>query len=308
MTAVAETLSRPIRIARHEASKSILVTAGRADIAIRGGTVIEIDGRKVAFDSDTAIETDELKPGCDYAIDVDVSGAPFAAPAHPGVVASGAFAGFHFAPGGNALGKAGGDAVPAINPFSLWDLDFRPACKDPRGMTFVEMHGLRFWVDIYLLGTDHLAHGTSRCGAVIADGRDLPDHPDGSEKTKKLDYATAVEIYAAHGKRLLFAEEFFAAAYGVEERCSRDRDPKITGTLSDEGHRFISKHGLFDATGTVWQWGTDGHPDIPRPSIFGGSWVNGDYAGSRSASLDYWPGYSHGYIGARGACGHLSPA
>jgi hypothetical protein len=39
-----------------------------------------------------------------------------------------------------------------------------------------------------------------------------------------------------------------------------------------------------------------------RPSIFGGSWINGDNAGSRYANLDYWPENSNENIGARGAC------
>lgn len=39
-----------------------------------------------------------------------------------------------------------------------------------------------------------------------------------------------------------------------------------------------------------------------RPSIFGGSWINGDNAGSRYANLDYWGDNSNDNISARGAC------
>jgi len=45
-----------------------------------------------------------------------------------------------------------------------------------------------------------------------------------------------------------------------------------------------------------------------RPSIFGGSWINGENAGSRFADLDYWPEYSSESLGARGASDHLTPA
>jgi hypothetical protein len=38
----------------------------------------------------------------------------------------------------------------------------------------------------------------------------------------------------------------------------------------------------------------------PRASIFGGSWLNGDNAGSRYANLDYWPENSNDNLGARG--------
>ena len=36
------------------------------------------------------------------------------------------------------------------------------------------------------------------------------------------------------------------------------------------------------------------------PSIFGGSWINGDNAGSRYANLDNWPDNSNDNISARG--------
>lgn len=38
----------------------------------------------------------------------------------------------------------------------------------------------------------------------------------------------------------------------------------------------------------------------PRPSIFGGSWINGSNAGSRYANLDNWPENSNENLGARG--------
>ena len=42
---------------------------------------------------------------------------------------------------------------------------------------------------------------------------------------------------------------------------------------------------------------------VLRPSIFGGSWINGSNAGSRYANLDYnWPENSNENIGARAAC------
>lgn len=162
-------------------------------------------------------------------------------------------------------------------------------------MTLVTMaDGVEFWADIYLLNTDHKTLGTSRFGAKIADGRSLD----------KLDYQTAVDIYASHGKRLMTYEEFHSAAWGVTEKTSAPKDPDITGLDAARTSQF----GLMQATGNLWVWGTDGDPDYSRPGIFGGSWLNGDSAGSRCAHLDYWPGLSHVYLSARGACGHLSPA
>jgi hypothetical protein len=207
--------------------------------------------------------------------------------------------GFHFAPGGNAAAIAGGGEGPAINPCSLWDLNFRPACPDPRGMTLVDARAGKFWCDIYLTAADHLA-GTSRFGVAIADGSDLPEQPGGG-RFERFDYAAACAVMKHHGKALLSVEEFFAAAYGVTERTARDGDPKITGLDAPR----TSKWGLMQATGNMWVWGHDGRPDMPRASIFGGSWLGGDNAGSRYADVGHWPGGSDGSIGARGRGDHL---
>jgi len=309
MTAAAAVKQNTVSIDRADLALPFLVAVGRASIAIRAGTVIAIDDVRHAFEAETPVTLGELVAGSDYGVGLDDEGRPYAV--RLGEVnprAAGYFAGFHFAPGGNAAARAGGDDVPAINPQSIWDTLFRPACPDPRGMALVERPGgADFWADIYLLGADHLRQGTSRYGATIADGRSLPARIDGQGAYPKLDYATAVEIYAHHGKRLLGAEEFFAAAFGVEEQCSRDDEPETTGELIDEAHRFISRAGLFDATGTMWQWGTDGDPDNPRASWFGGSWLSGSNAGSRYADLGLWGGCSLDNLSARGACGHLRP-
>jgi len=307
MTAAAAVKQQDITITRADTSVPILYTSGREAVSIRAGTVIRIDGREHAFAEDIALSVaGTLVPGYDYGVGIHDDGKPFVTvvtPANP--IRQGFIAGFHFAPSGNAEANAGGDGVPAINPNSIWDLGFRPACADPRGMALVELGGgKRIWADIYLLGVDH-KNGTSRCGVTIADGRDRPERLDGNGTFSRLDYPTAVEIYAHHGKRLLGAEEFFAAAYGVKERCSRDDEPTKTGTLDDGAARFVSRCGLFDTTGTMWQWGADGHPDDPRPSLFGGSWILGSGAGSRFAYLVYPADHSSDRLGARGACDHL---
>jgi hypothetical protein len=157
-----------------------------------------------------------------------------------------------------------------------------------------------FWCDIYLLGAKHLDHGSSRFGVTIADGNDPPQNPAGGTFAK-CDFAAVSAVFKHHGKQLLGAEEFFAAAYGVTERAAAGTDPKITGVDAVRTSRF----GLMQATGNMWTWGTDGHPDDPRPSLFGGSWIDGSNAGSRFAYLGYWPGGSGGDLGARGRSDHL---
>ncbi len=290
MTTTAET----IRIERADPSAPILVSSGKTDLAILAGTVIEIDGRGHAFKADTPVELSDLAPGQDYGIRFDDSGRPHAIRAPSNPIELGYVAGFHFAPGGCAPARAGGDATPSINPYSLWDMGYRPACADPRGMFYAVGGSNRLWADIYLLGTSHETDGTSRFGVEIADGASLD----------LLDYATATEIVAKHGKRLMTYDEFKLVAHGVTERSSADRDPRKTGLDAARTSRF----GVMQATGNLWIWGADGDPDDPRPSIFGGSWLDGSDAGSRYAHLVYWPGDSDGSIGVRAACDHLDPA
>jgi hypothetical protein len=259
-----------------------------------------------------------LEPGADYVVLVGLNTLAVEKLVSA-VLPDDALGGFHFAPGGNAPARGGGNTVPAINPCSLWDLNFRPACNDPRGMTLVRRAlappanplargqlapAYLFWCDIYLTGVDHLQYGTSRFDVTIADGVDLPQKPDGNGLFEKFDFAAARALLAHHGKGLLSFEEFGSAAIGVTEETAAGTDPKITGLDAPRTSRF----GLMQATGNMWVWGHDGDPDEPRASIFGGSWHNGGYAGSRCANVDYWPASSGVNLGARGRCDHLMRA
>jgi hypothetical protein len=240
------------------------------------------------------IPADALAPGSDFHVRLE-DGKPVAL--RPiSLATDGVIGGFHLAPGGNATARAGGDAMPAINPLSCWDAGFRPACADPRGMALVTMPGgYRFWCDIYLLGRDHEKDGSSRHGVEIADGNSMPDG---------FNFAQASGALAHHGKELLTYDEFRAAAFGVTEKSATSRDPKNAGLDAPRTSRF----GLMQATGNLWVWGTDGDPDEERPSLFGGSWFGGSNAGSRRAFLGNWPENSDGLISARGRCDHMQPA
>ncbi|NSL23468.1 hypothetical protein [Agrobacterium tumefaciens] len=289
------TTAEPQNISIHNPSPGspILLVNGLTSISIKAGALVEVGDRTYSYDYETAIAIDELVPGRDYAVGINAVGDVFATVANDNPLNGNFFAGFHFAPGGNAVERKGGDSIPAINPHSLWDIEYRPACPDPRGMVRV-IAGNIVWVDIYLLGVDHTQNGTSRFGVTPANGNTLD----------VLDYPTAKSIIEGHGKRLLTYDEFRAAALGVTERSSADNRPRTVGLDAARTSRF----GLMQATGNLWVWGTDGDIDDPRPSLFGGSWIYGGHAGSRYADLDYWPENSDGVIGARGASDHLTPA
>jgi hypothetical protein len=284
-------------LAKADPALPALMVTGPTSIAIRSATVFA--DRQFRSDTEVVPPAEGLVAGSDYAVAVTADAVHAvkleAAPADPSFIG-----GFHFAPGGNAGARSGGDAGPAINPWSVWDANFRPACPDPRGMTLIDAGGPKFWCDIYLLCADHLI-GTSRFGQTIADGNDPPQRPDGS-RFDCLDYETAVAVMKHHGKGLLGVTEFFAAAYGVTERSAQRKDPRTTGLDAPR----TSKWGLMQATGNLWVWGHDEDPDEPRASIFGGSWFNGDSAGSRYANVAYhWPVGSDGDFGARGRGDHL---
>jgi hypothetical protein len=255
-----------------------IVATGRDAIAIKAGTIFN----GCSFDVDTPIPMrSELIPGANYGIIVGSETVEIENLLEP-PTSDFCLGGFHFAPGGNASARSGGDTVPAINPFSVWDLNFRPACPDPWGMVLVESPGRKFWCDIYLLGVNHLAGGTSQFGATIADGYDPPEKLRArGGHFANLNYNTALAVMNHHGKGLLGIEEFFAAAFGVTERTSRRSDPCATGL--DAPH--TSKFGVMQATGNMWTWGHDGDPDEPQASLFGGSWVDSADSGSRAS---YW--------------------
>jgi hypothetical protein len=295
----------PIRITRHYPGASILTVTGPASLSIAGGTTVSGLGPERTFEHDTPVELVDPVPGQDYGVQIGDDGRPVAIPVSLNMMGE-AFAGFHFAPGGNAPAgtRKGGDETPAINPFSCWDAGFRPVCPDPRAMTLITLpDGKLVWVDIYKLGTEHQVDGTSRFGATIADGwKNLPQKPTGKGKVKALDYATAVEIMAQHGKQPLSYDEFRVAAFGVTERTSIGDKPAKAGLDAPR----TSACGMMQATGNLYDWGHDGDPDDPRPSIFGGDWHSGGDAGSRCASLGGWAGSSSGVLGARGRSDHLT--
>ncbi len=254
------------------------------------------------FETATPVEiAAPLIPGADYGVIVD-RGVPRALHADRGPpVGDTVIGGFHFAPGRRAFARQGGDTTPAINPFSIWDVNFRPACADPRGMATAVADGKPFWFDIYLLGVNHHVDGTSRFNVTIADGGNRPIDPASGKPYAKLDYKTAVAVLAHHGKQVPSHAEFIALAHGVTERTAHSGDPVVTKWDAPR----VSQHGANQATGNMWVWGHDGDPDTPRASIFGGSYGSDDNAGSRYAYVGYWADGSLEGVGARGRSDHL---
>lgn len=306
---------------------------GAGTASIKAGTRIGVVGTVITFAADTAITMPSLTAGTDYAIwvkdDATIQATTNFSSA-PGAGNWRKIGGFHYAPGGNATGVAGGDTTPAINAYSLWDLKFRPACADPRGMALVAES---FWADIYLLGVDHLTNGTSKYNVPIADGSSPPKIPtkfggNGSTAYSTLNWWEANEVLQSWGKRSPTYDEFAALAYGTTEATSSGGTDVpttgVTGTgATSTWNKFTSKWGVIQASGCLWVWGgefgggaaaaswtanTGGRGStyqMENAVVFGGDWGGASNSGSRASGWFYSPTASYSHIGARGVCDHL---
>lgn len=308
-------------------SKSVAFTkTGAGTMTIKAGTYIAIGALIIGFATDTSVTMPSLVAGTDYAVYACSDGtvradSSFTAPSGFTTSNSRQIGGFHYAPGGNAAARAGGDTAPAINEYSIWDLKWRPRCLDPRGMTLVAGG---FWCDIYLLGVDHQANGTSKYNVTIADGSSPPKIPtafggNGSSTYSSLNWWEAEEVLRAYGKCPLTYDQFAAAAFGTTEASSIGTDQGSTILNA----AYTSKWGVIQSSGVMWVWGanfgggaagaswtanTGGRGStyqMENAALFGGNWGNGSSCGSRASSWTNSPTYSSSDAGARGCCDHL---
>ena len=284
---------------------------------------IEVNGSIKTIASGTSITMPTLSAGTDYAIWAKTDGTLEATSNHtsPPTANARKVGGFHYATGGNATGTSGGNTTAQINEYSFWDLKFRPACSDPRGMALVADG---FWVDIYLANTDCDANGTSKYNVTIADGSSPPKVPtkfggNGSTTYGSLTWFESCELASAYGKRLLTQREFMAMAYGTTEASSIGSDQGSTILNA----AYTSKWGVMQSTGVMWVWGDDrGGPfagaswnantegrgseyNAPNAVLLGGNWSSGSFSGSRCSLWDNAASSSASTIGVRCACDHL---
>jgi len=307
-----------------DSSTVAFTKTGAGTAQIKAGTRIEVGGTTVTFSSATSITMPTLTAGTDYAIWVKDDATIQATSNYSSAPSAGNWrriGGFHYAPGGNATGTSGGNTTPAINEYSFWDLKFRPACPDPRGMALVADS---FWADIYLLGVDHLTNGTSAYNVTIADGSSPPKIPtkfggNGTAIYGAMTWWNTNDVLRSYGKRSPAYDEFAALAYGTTEASSGGTDPVSTILRNT----YTSKWGIMLATGNMWVWGanfgggaaaasyaanTGGRGStyqMENVALFGGAWTAGSVSGSRSSTWNNSPTASVSSVGARGVCDHL---
>lgn len=297
---------RPGTFNKSDRNSVAFTKTGAGAVSLKAGTTVQVAGVLLRFSAATAVAMPALTAGTDYAIYACADGtlradASFSAPTGYSTANSRQIGGFHYAPGGNAVANAGGDTIPQINEYSLWDIKFRPNCTDPRGMALVANS---FWADIYLTGVDHYTNGTSKYNVTIADGSSPPKIPaffggSGSNAYTTFTWWEAAEVAVSAGKRLPTYSEFSALAYGTTETSSNGTDPAFTTWIN----AFISKWGCSQVSGVLWQWGdefgggaaaaswavnTTGRGStyqMENAVVFGGDWGGGAGSGSRAS---YW--------------------
>ena len=299
------------------------VTTGAFAVSTQTQLYLEVNGLILAIASGTVVAMPSAVTGTDYAIWAETAGTLTCTNNHttPPTANARKIGGFHYAPGGNATAQSGGNTTPYINQYSFWDLKFKPACQDPRGMTLVAGN---FWADIYLLNTDPDVNGTSKYNVTIADGASPPKVPtkfggNGTTAYTTLTWWEANEVLAANGKRSASYQEYAALAFGTTEGSSLGTDPGSTILNA----AYTSRWGVMQATGVMWVWGKDfgggaaaagwvanttgrGQTyQLPNAVRFGGYWGLGADAGSRCSAWNSSPAGSDYHIGGRGVVDHL---
>jgi len=307
---------------------------GNDTAEIKAGTLVAFeDGTQVSFATATAVTMPTLVVGVDYAIWANKDGSVEASSSHTSPPATGSrkIGGFHYAPGGNAAISAtgdwtahtGGNDTPQINEYSFYDLKWRPACADPRGLTLVNNS---FWTGIYLMSDGSGTGPLHRYNVNPCRDGNAPFKPYATTPTR---YSNAIplnisETLMYNGFRMPNIDEFQLLALGTTEQTSLGGSgPGNTGVLTSGAgtkERFTSAWGVFDATGVLLVWGRDHileatDQTLPNPSrggrfrfsrfaVLGGNRTLGANSGSRFVTADTASLSSTGN-GGRGVCDHL---
>lgn len=202
--------------------------------------------------------------------------------------------------------------TPAINPYSFWDLHWRPSCPDPRGMF---LYAGREWIDIYLCNDNPDVLGTSAYNAQIADGSSRPKIPalyggNGVTTMPNFDWYSASEIAAAYGKDLVTVETMIGATIGASSGVATIADPAKTilmvGPNASSG-LLTSRWGMIQSFGAMWVWTSTKGSDGDKMALHGGAW---NYSGSAGPRYIGWAnaatGTNSSAIGARFRSDHLT--
>lgn len=341
------------KLVKADSNTVVFTKTGAGTLEMKADTSVYVKGQLLDFSVAETVVMPTLTIGTDYAIYACQDGTVraddnFSAPSgyttanstliggfHYGLVsATETVAGGSFATTGNGMiwTQTDVDAIKGINQFSMWDLNFRPRCQDPRGMALIANN---FWMDIYYCGTNHTVNGTSRAGTDVVSGTVLAKKPlefggNGTSTYSDGSWYTFNEVARAYGKRLPKHSEFIVAAFGTTENQSLGgASVTIPTTLRQAG--YTSKYGLEQVTGHIWIWTDDSsyrqdgaytpwnsrnvnggrgqvylYSDVGLVyAIVGGYRGFAAFSGSRASHWHSPPWDSAWHIGLRAACDHL---
>ena len=315
-------ISSPLGLFRKANPDAVAFTkTGNGTATTASVIYVEVNGSILTIASSTSITMPTFVAGTDYAIWAKPDGTLEATSNHtsPPVANARKVGGFHYAPGGHSGSPGGGNTTPGIWAGSFWDLKFRPACPDPRGMEYFAGS----WMDMYFTGVDAITNGSSKYNVTIADGSSPPKVPsmfggNGSTTYGSYTWFEAMELATAFGKRCPTQQEFMAHAYGTTEASSIGTDQGSTVLNA----AYTSASGLFQATGVMWIWGRDrGGPfaaaswnantegrgsefNAPNAALFGGTWSDGSISGSRCSAWNTAASVSASIFGSRFVASH----
>ena len=221
------------KLVKQDYNKPCLMTTSPKEIKILAGTKVVFPNKTVEFTLDTKVKIDRLKRGSNYQVVVNSEGKALALNEQDLIFDSKdqiLIGGFHYAPGSNATdARTGGAKEAQINPYSIWDLAWRPSATDPRGMTLVDGE---FWCDIY---------------PMTEDGKNTY----GQKVRTNIDWWETNEQIANQGKRCPSEQQFQRLAFGTTENQS-------SGVRIDKAslvEKFTSKWGVMMSTGCYYVWG-----------------------------------------------------
>lgn len=304
--------------------KRLFVPATATTLTTQTKLWVEVGGLLLSFNASTSVVMPALTAGTDYAIYACTDGtlradANFTAPTGYTTANSRLIGSGHYAPGGNATAQSGGNTTPAFNPYSLFDLTYRPSVNDWRGVTTEP--GLGVCGMIYLLNTNPDVNGASKYNVTIADGSSPPKIPaafggNGTNTYPDGNYWNMAECLRAYGFRPPTVDEFAAFGFGTTEASSIGTDQGSTILNA----AYTSRCGIIQATGVMWVWGanfgggaagagwtanTQGRGSTYQLSnavLLGGAWFEAATSGSRASIWLNSPTFSYTSIGARGVC------
>ena len=310
---------------KDDSAKAAWAKTGNGTAETNQDLTVFVGGDVVSVPSGTSIAMPTLTVGTDYAIwcapdgtleaDESYSVAPTAGGRRVG--------GFHYAPGGRAtldLNAGDGGTTPQIMETSFWDLKWKPAAPDPRGLVLVGEGS--FWAGAYHMSANHLTGPVHKYGVDPCRGGNPPQNINGTGNYPDAQPSNIVEALQYHGFRAPNYWEFQLLAFGVnEERSIGGSGPGLAGDVSYRGKdQQTSAWGVFDATGVLHHWGNDtilttSDQTLPNPSrggrfryshfvYLGGNWDSGASSGSRDVATTAATN-SPTVVGSRGVCDHV---